>query len=135
MKDMVAIVTGGGSGFGEGICQLYAKEGAKVVVADIHREHGERVADALRKQGYEAHFVFADVGDSKEMNALVKAAIHHFGRVDVMVNNAGISHSNQPMLDVSEEQFDLIFRVNVKSIYLSAMHCVPSSARLGGRDP
>jgi 3-oxoacyl-[acyl-carrier protein] reductase len=132
MKDMVAIVTGGGSGFGEGICQMYAKEGARVVVADIHRENGEQVADALRKQGYDAHFVFVDVGDSKEMKALVEAALRHFGRVDIMVNNAGISHSNQPMMDVSEGQFDRIFRVNVKSIYLSAINCVPVFRKIGG---
>ena len=132
MKDMVAIVTGGGSGFGEGICQMYAAQGAKVVVADINSENGERVAAALRAGGSDAHFCAADVSKTSDMKMLVESALAHYDRLDVMVNNAGISHANQPMLNVSEEQFDRIFQVNVKSIYLSAVHCVPVFRRQGG---
>lgn len=131
IKDLVAIVTGGGSGFGEGICIAYADQGAKLVVADINQEQGERVAAALRASGRQAVFCQTDVSQSADMKKLVDAALEHYGRLDVMVNNAGISHPNQPMLNVTEEQFDRIFAVNVKSIYLSAIHCVPHFRKQG----
>ncbi|MES2535585.1 MAG: glucose 1-dehydrogenase [Pseudomonadota bacterium] len=131
MNNMVAIVTGGGSGFGEGICNMYAAEGASIIVADINRENGERVAAALRDKGGKAQFCAADVSKSADMKSLVDAAVSHFGRLDVIVNNAGISHNNQPMLNVSEEEFDRVFQVNVKSIYLSAVHCVPLFRKQG----
>ena len=132
LQDTVAIVTGGGSGFGEAICQSFSAAGAKIVVADINGAHAERVAAALRAQGAAAIAVQADVSLSADMSALVAAAVQKFGRLDLMVNNAGISHANQPMLNVTEAQFDRIFQVNVKSIYLSAMHCVPVFRQQGG---
>lgn len=132
MKDMVAIVTGGGSGFGEGICHAYAAEGAKIVVADINDDNGERVAAALRDKGADALYCRADVSRSGDVKQLVETAVGRFGRLDVMVNNAGTSHANQPMLNISEEQFDRIYAVNVKSIYHSAMHCVPVFRKQGG---
>ena len=131
LAGLVAIVTGGGSGFGESICQPYAAEGAKLVVADIHAANGQRVAQSLESAGYEAVFVQTDVSKGSEMQALVDAALERFGRIDVMVNNAGISHANQPMLQVSEAEFDRIFQVNVKSIYHSAFSCVPVFRRQG----
>ncbi len=125
LTNLVSIVTGGGSGFGEAICRRYATEGAKVVVADLDRAKGEAVAADLRAQGHDALFQPVDVARNADMQRLVQAVVQHFGRLDVMVNNAGISHANQPMLNVSEEAFDRIFQVNVKSLYLSAQHCVP----------
>jgi len=129
---MIAIVTGGGSGFGEGICRLFAAEGAKLVVADIDKEAGERVRSEIGAAGGDAIACPTDVGDSRSMENLIRTSARHFGRIDVMVNNAGICHASQPMLDVPEEVFDRIFRVNVKSIYLSAIHCVPVFRRQGG---
>lgn len=125
LSGQVAIVTGGGSGFGESICELFAQHGAKIVVADFNADSGRRVADALQAAGHEALFCRVDVSRSDEMRAMVDAAVTRFGRVDVMVNNAGMSHPNRPMLEVSEEFFDRLYQVNVKSIYLSALHCVP----------
>ena len=125
LHHLVALVTGGGSGFGESICAAYAANGARLVVADLNVEKGEAVAAALQAQGHEACFYQADVSSNQDMGRLVASAIERYGRLDVMVNNAGISHPNQPMLDVSEELFDRIFEVNVKSLYLSAVHCVP----------
>ena len=130
MKAMVVIVTGGGSGFGEGICRAFAEQGAKVLVADINPTAGERVAGALRSHG--ARFCQVDVSRSDEMKALVDFTLRTHGRLDLMVNNAGMSHANQPMLNVPEEMFDRIFQVNVKSIYLSAIHCLPVFRRQGG---
>lgn len=125
LSNLVAIVTGGGSGFGEAICRSYTAEGAKVVVADLDRAKGEAVAAELRAAGAAALFQPVDVAKNAEMKQLVEKTVGHFGRVDVMVNNAGMSHANQPMLNVSEEFFDRLFQVNVKSLYLSAIHCVP----------
>lgn len=131
LAGLVAIVTGGGSGFGESICHAYAAEGAKLVVADINAPNGQRVAQSLNTAGHEAVFVQTDVGQGSEMQALVDAALKQFGKLDVMVNNAGISHANQPMLQVPEAEFDRIFRVNVKSLYHSAFSCVPVFRRQG----
>lgn len=125
LKNLVIIVTGGGSGFGEAMCHTFAAEGARLVVADLDLSAAQRVADALIKAGSEALAHRVDVSLSKEMGELVQASVARFGRIDVMVNNAGISHPNGPMLNVSEEFFDRLFAVNVKSIYLSAVHCVP----------
>lgn len=132
MKNMIAVVTGGGSGFGEGICGAYAEQGARIVVADINAAAGERVAAALKTRGYDAIFCAVDVSRSDEMRNLVETTVRHYGRLDVMVNNAGMSHANQPMLNVPEDIFDRMFQVNVKSIYLSAVHCVPVFRRQGG---
>lgn len=125
MRNLVSIITGGGSGFGESISQAYAANGARLAIADINIEKGEQVAGALRAQGHEAMFCQCDVSKNEDMENLVKTVMRHYGRLDVMVNNAGISHTNQPMLNVSEQDFDRIFKVNVKSLYLSAIHCVP----------
>ncbi len=132
MKNMIAIVTGGGSGFGEGICGAYAEQGARIVVADINAAAGERVAAALKARGHDAIYCAVDVSQSDQMRNLIETTVRHYGRLDVMVNNAGMSHANQPMLNVPEEVFDRMFQVNVKSIYLSAMHCVPVFRRQGG---
>lgn len=125
LKDLVAIVTGGGSGFGEAICHAYVKEGAKVVVADLNLEAAERVVAAIKSIGGAAAATKVDVAESVDFAAMVKLTVDTFGRVDVMVNNAGMSHPNRPMLEVDEAFFDRLYAVNVKSVYLSAMHCVP----------
>jgi 3-oxoacyl-[acyl-carrier protein] reductase len=129
----VAIVTGGGSGFGEGIARRFAEEGAKLVVNDIDDRGGERVAATIENahgQG-SALYARADVSDNAAMGALVKRALERFGRIDIMVNNAGTTHDNGPMTDVPEAVFDRVFAVNVKSIYLSALHVVPAMRRQG----
>ena len=134
LENKVAIVTGGGSGFGEAMAQRFAEEGAKLVVNDISEAGGKRVAAAIEKahgQGA-AIFVKGDVSKNADMAALAKATLDRFGRIDIMVNNAGTTHKNGPMLGVDEAEFDRVFAVNVKSIYLSAMHMVPQMKRQGG---
>ena len=121
----VAIVTGAGSGFGEGIAKRFASEGAKVVVNDIAVAGGERVAREIAAMGGEARFCAGDVSRDADVARLVAATLDAFGDLDVVVNNAGTTHRNQPLLEVAEEEFDRIYRVNVKSLYLTAKHAVP----------
>ena len=122
LTDKVAVVTGGGSGFGEGIARRFAEEGARVVVADIALAAAERVAQAI---GGDALAVHADVSQDASMAALLANALEAFGAVHVVVNNAGTTHRNRPMLEVTEAEFDRVYAVNVKSIFLSAKHFVP----------
>jgi 3-oxoacyl-[acyl-carrier protein] reductase len=125
LRDKVAIVTGAASGFGEGIAKRYAQEGAYVVVNDINAAGGERVAREIATSGGRALFCGGDVSSDGDVAALVRFAIDRCGDLDVVVNNAGTTHRNQPMLDVEEAEFDRIYRVNVKSLFLTARHAVP----------
>lgn len=125
LKDKVAIVTGGGAGFGEGIALRFAQEGAAIVVNDVNRELGEKVAAALRTQGARAAFVYGDVAKGGDVQQLLDVTLKEFGALDIVVNNAGISHRNQSLLTVSEAEFDKIYAVNVKSLYWTAQHMVP----------
>lgn len=132
LKDKVIIVTGAGSGIGEGIARRLAAEGAAVVVNDINAQAGARVAGDIASAGGRALYVAADVTVSREMKALVQHAVESFGSLDVFVNNAGWTHRNQPALEVTEDAFDKCFAVNVKSIYLSTVHAVPVFRGQGG---
>lgn len=127
LKDKTAVVTGAASGFGKGIAERFAEEGAKIVVSDINETEGRKVADAIEG----AIFVRADVADDREVADLIGATVDAFGRLDILVNNAGMPHINQPMLDVDEATFDRLFAVNVKSLYLTARHAVPVFRKQG----
>ena len=123
------IVTGGGSGFGAGIVELFAREGANVVVADIDGAAAEGVA---ARAGGTAVAVRADVTRDEDTRRMVGAAVERFGRLDVLVNNAGVSHWNQPLTEVTEADFDRVYAVNVKALYWAARHAVPAMAAQGG---
>lgn len=114
LNGKVAIVTGAAGGFGEGIAQAYVREGAKVVIADLNGEAASRVAAAL---GAAASPFACDVSDGAQVRALVAHCLATFGVPDIVVNNAGTTHRNQPMLGVDEATFDRVFAVNVKSIF------------------
>ncbi len=122
LKDKIAIVTGGAAGFGEGIVRLFVAEGARVVIADLAQDKGQALA---RELGARANFVACDVSSGAQVAALVQACVAHFGVPDIVVNNAGTTHANQPMLQVDEATFDRMFAVNVKSIYHMAQAVVP----------
>ena len=128
----VAIVTGGGAGFGEGICRRFAAEGSRVIVNDVNEPDGRRVADAIGEAGGEARFVYADVSSDEDTRRLVSETFERHGRLDIMVNNAGVAQRNQPMENVTEDEFDRIFAVNVKALYWSAKHTVPVMRQAGG---
>ena len=125
LENKVTIVTGAASGFGAGIAQRFAAEGARVVVNDLHADGAARMAAAIGEAGGHAVACPGDVSKDADVARLVASAIDAFGRLDVVVNNAGTTHRNQPMLDVPEEMFDRIYAVNVKSLYLTAKHAVP----------
>jgi len=122
LKDKTAIVTGAGSGFGAGIAKRFAEEGARVIVNDVDPK-GEKVAKEIG-----GTFVQADVTQGGDWAKLVHAA---GAGLDIVVNNAGWTHRNKPYLEVTEAEFDRVYAVNVKSIYLSALHAVPVFRKRG----
>ena len=123
LRDKIAIVTGAGSGFGEGIAKKFVAEGAKVIVADRNAEAAARVASAL---GAAAHAVTADVSRAADVKAMADASEARFGGgIDILVNNAGIGHKPQPLEDLAEDEYDRILAVNMKAIYLAAREIVP----------
>ena len=132
LKNKSIIVTGAGSGIGEGIAKRLAEEGAAIVVNDLVPAGAQRVCDEINALGGRACVVPADVTRNEEMKRLVDSALQQFGRLDVMVNNAGWTHRNQSALTVSEDEFDRCYAVNVKSIYLSTLHAVPVFRSQGG---
>lgn len=125
----VAIITGAAAGFGRGIAELYAREGAKVCISDINGQGARAVAQAI---GSAAIYTTTDVSKSADVAAMVAETVEAFGGVDIMINNAGYTHKNGPMLEVSEDEFDRIYAVNVKALYLAAREVVPQMEKRGG---
>ena len=132
LANKISIVTGGGSGFGEGIALRFAQEGASVVVADIDAKAAARVVAAILASGGRAQAMAVDVAKAADVDRMVEATVEKFGRLDILVNNAGISHVNGPMLAVDEAMFERVYAVNVKSIFLAAHAAVPVFRRQGG---
>jgi 3-oxoacyl-[acyl-carrier protein] reductase len=124
-----AIITGAASGFGEGMAKRFSEEGARIVVADLNLKGAQKVANNVGKAAIAVH---ADVSRKEEVDAMVQAAMDEFGRIDIMVNNAGFTHRNGSMLEVDESTFDLIGAVNMKAIYYSALAVVPIMEMQGG---
>ena len=122
LADKVAIVTGAASGFGAEIARTYVAEGAKVAVADINAEGAKAIAAPL---GDSAIAVTCDVTRRADIDALVAQTIKRLGTIDIVVNNAGWTHKNQPLLDVTEAEFDRVYATNVKSIYHMTFAIVP----------
>ena len=132
LQNKSIIVTGSGGGIGEGIAKRLAEEGASVVVNDVNAALGEKVTADINGAGGRAVFIAADVTKTADVKRLVEQTLSHFGRLDVMINNAGWTHRNQPALDVTEDDFDRCYAVNMKSIYLSTIHATPVFRRQGG---
>jgi 3-oxoacyl-[acyl-carrier protein] reductase len=122
LKDKVAIVTGGGSGFGAGIVRKFVAEGAQVVVADLNLEAAMDVAAAV---GAAARALRVDVADADDVRLMMETAELHFGRLDILVNNAGVGHKPQPLEALPEAEFDRLQAVNMKAIYLAMREVVP----------
>ncbi len=121
-----AIVTGAASGFGAGIARKFAQEGATVLVADINLDGAKSIADEIGGKP-----CCVDVGEDASVAAMAAQAASDLGGIDILVNNAGVTHLPQAMEDVTEEDFDRVYTVNMKSVYLSAKHFVPVFKKQG----
>ena len=129
LKGKTALVTGAGQGFGFGIAETFVREGARVACLDLKAEIAEAAA---KRCGPAAIAVTADVSKRRDVEQAAKIAIEAFGRVDIVVNNAGTTHRNKPIMEVEEAEFDRIFAVNVKAIFLTTQAFVPHMREKGG---
>ena len=132
LANKVAIITGAASGIGRASAIMFAKEGAKVVVADINDPGGQETADMVRSNGGEAIYVHTDVAIPSEIEHLIKAAVDTFGKVDILFNNAGYYVWPHPLEEISEEEWDQTYAVNVKAIFFGAKYVVPEMKKVGG---
>jgi len=123
LNDKVAIVTGGASGFGAAIARRLGQSGAAVMVADLNADGAQRMAAELNAAGVRAAAMACDVAQQADYQRMVSSTIEQLGGLHIVVNNAGTTHRNKPALQVTEEEFDRVYRVNLKSVFWSA-HCV-----------
>ncbi len=131
LNQKIAIVTGGASGFGAAIAQRMALAGARVMVADLNAEGAHRIAEGIRAAGGQASSVAADVSDRASFEHMVTRTRQDLGGLDILVNNAGTTHRNQPALQVTEEEFDRVYKVNVKSLFWAAQTVLPGFVEQG----
>ncbi len=131
-QDKVVVVTGAASGFGEAIATRFAAEGARVVVADLDDAGGKRVVTEIETTGGRAVFVQTDISVSQDVKRMIDTATGSFGGLDILVNNAGVAHRVTPLTELSEADYDRVFAINTKSVYLAAVHGVPALRARGG---
>ncbi|MGU3574524.1 glucose 1-dehydrogenase [Brucellaceae bacterium C25G] len=129
LAEKVAIITGAGSGFGAAMAKRFSDEGARVVLVDLN---AKQIDDQLAGLNSDAMAVRGDVSRKDDIAEIMQSAYDRFGRIDIMVNNAGFTHRNQPLTEVSEDNFDLISAVNMKAIYYSTLALVPLMEKQGG---
>ncbi len=133
LENKVAIVTGAGSGIGRESALLFAREGARVLVAEVNDAAGQKVVDEIQGAGGEAHFVHADVSLARDAEAMVSASEKKWGRLDVLFNNAGIfPAADGSILETDEATWDLVMRVNLKGVFLGCKYAIPAMLRAGG---
>ena len=128
----VAIITGAGSGMGKATAIMFAREGAKIVVADINDTGGKETVAAIKSGGGEAIFVHTDVSLASDVENLITAAKDKFGKIDIIFNNAGIPQQTTPIEQLDEATWDRIYAVNVKSIFLTSKSVAPIMKKAGG---
>ena len=128
LENKTAVVTGAASGLGKAIVEKFLEEGSKVIIVDINTDAGRELSGKL---GPRTLPVSADVGDTNSVENLQKSIFESFEKVDIVVNNAGVTHLPTPLDEVTEEDFDRVFRVNCKSVYLMAKAFVPNMKNQG----
>ncbi len=129
LQGKIALVTGAASGFGTGIARTFAREGAKIVLMDLNGDGAKSVAASI---GNAATAVQGDVTSAQDIARAIQAAVDFGGKLDIVVNNAGWTHRNKPLLEVTDEEFDRVFNVNVRSIFLMTQAAVPVMKGQGG---
>src|SRR3989304_2925790 len=132
VKGKVAIVTGGAAGIGAAGCVLLAREGARVAVTDINQAMGEKLVEQIRTEGNTAEFWRMNTADEKEVAGVFKQIADKFGRIDVLVNNAGILGVNKPTDEVTEAEWDKVNSINVKGVFFCTKHVIPHMRKAGG---
>ena len=132
VKDKVAIVTGGANGIGQATCVLLAKEGAKVAITDILDRQGQKLAEEIQSKGSVAQFWHLDVSQAVEVKQVFAEICDRFGKVDVLVNNAGITGVDKPTHEIAEDEWDKVIDVNVKGVFLCTKHAIPYMQLAGG---
>lgn len=132
LKDKTAIVTGGSSGIGRATALRFSSEGAQVIVVDINEELGNETVQMIKENGGDAVFHRADVSVPEQVESLVKTTIENFGKLDIMVNNAGISHGEKKIIDVPIEDWDNVVDVCLKSVFLGMKYAIPEMLERGG---
>jgi NAD(P)-dependent dehydrogenase (short-subunit alcohol dehydrogenase family) len=130
LENRVAIVTGAGKGIGSGIAKVFSEEGAKVVVIDWDAEAGENTAEEIRQSGHDALFVHCDVSNEEQVKAMVQATLDKYGRIDALVNNAGIG-VYLPVLEATSEDWDHCLAVNLKGVFLCSKYAIPHMQAVG----
>ncbi|MFH0969070.1 MAG: SDR family oxidoreductase [Patescibacteria group bacterium] len=124
LQNKIAIITGAGSGIGRGIALAFIKEGARIVVADWSEEGGKKTVEQIKKAGGEAVFVKTDVSKATDIEQMVKTCLDKFGRVDILINNAGIVKFGA-LHETPEEDWDVVLNVNLKSVFLASKKVIP----------
>lgn len=132
LKDKTAIITGGSSGIGRATALRFSLEGAKIMVADINEELGNETVKMIEENGGTAVFKRVDVSIPEQMENLVKTTIENFGKLDIMVNNAGISHGERKIVDVPLEDWDQVVDVTMTSVFLGMKYAIPEMLENGG---
>ncbi len=131
VKGKVTIITGGASGIGRATALLFGREGAKLIIADFDSNMGSDFDGTLKGMGFESIFVKTDVRKSAEVQRMVELAVDHFGKIDVLVNNAGVGPV-APVVDLTEEDWDRVLDTNLKGVYLCCKYAIPELIKGGG---
>ena len=125
LENKIAIITGAASGMGRASALLFAKEGAKIAVADVNDAGGKETVTIIKSSGSDAIFIHTDISKASECENLIKTAKNKFGKINILFNNAGIPHKPTPIEDFPEELWDHIYAVNVKGTFLMIKYAVP----------
>ena len=132
LENKVAIVTGAGSGIGRAIAQLYAEEGAKVVVSDLDEQKGKETLTMIKDKGFEAIFMKADVGNADDCKKTVDQAVKTYGALHIACNNAGIAGKAAPIGDLTPADFDKVIKINLSGVFYGMHYQIPAMLKAGG---